>query len=137
MNTMRALLTIGALLAVPLCSLAQADPYAADKENVVFKTVPGKQLFQEDIRCGEYFWKSDKADKTGATVLYFFYGDPAYGKNKLGIYKQKTYRVTINEEKDPPTAQVVNEGGTFKELRVQMTKAQFELSKACFAPPAP
>ena len=129
---MRTLSYLGASLALAVCGFGQADQYAAGRENIVFKTVPGKQLFPEDVRCGEYFWKSDKADKTGATVLYFFYGDPAYGKNKLGLYKQKTYTVAINEEKDPPTAQVVNEGGAFKEVRVQMTRAQYELSKACF-----
>src|ERR1035438_603027 len=92
---MRTLSYLGASLALAVCGFGQADQYAAGRENIVFKTVPGKQLFPEDVRCGEYFWKSDKADKTGATVLYFFYGDPAYGKNKLGLYKQKTYTVAI------------------------------------------
>jgi len=115
-----------------VCGLAQSPTYPAEQENTLFKTVPGKQLFAEDVRCGDYFWKSDKADKSGATVLYFFYGDPAYGKGKLGMYKQKAYKVTLNEEKDPPTAQVILEGGSFKEVRVLMTKAQYESAKACF-----
>ena len=119
-------------LAAAVCASAQPAQYAADQENAVFKTVPGKQLFHEDVRCGDYFWKSDKADKSGALILYFFYGDPGYGKGKLGLYKQKAYKVVINEEKDPPTAQVINEGGNFKEVRVQMTRAEYEKSKACF-----
>jgi hypothetical protein len=130
---MRRLLWICALAPLAACAFGQsADQYAADKENVVFKTVPGKQLFPEDVRCGEYFWKSEKADKGGATILYFFYGDPAYGKGKLGMYKQKAYKVVFDEQRDPPTAQVINEQGQFKEVRVVMTKAQFEASKSCF-----
>ncbi|HEV2445786.1 MAG TPA: hypothetical protein VGS58_07685 [Candidatus Sulfopaludibacter sp.] len=121
------------LPALAACCLGQAGDYAPDKENALFKTVPGKQLFQEDVRCGDYFWKSEKADKNGATTLYFFYGDPAFGKNRLGLYKQKAYRVVVNEEKDPPTARVINENGQFKEVLVQMTAAQWELAKGCFA----
>jgi hypothetical protein len=129
---MRSLLCVFAIPVLAACGFGQTADYAADKENAIFKTVPGKQLFPEDVRCGEYLWKSEKADKNGATILYFFYGDPAYGKNKLGMYKQRAYKVVLNEEKDPPTAQVVSENGAFKEVRVQMTRAQFELSKACF-----
>lgn len=126
------LLVCVALLCVAMCGFGQSGSYAADQENSLLKTIPGKQLFPEDVRCGDYFWKSEKADKGGAVIVYFFYGDPAYGKNKLGLYKQRAYRVVLNEEKDPPTAKVVNEGGAFKELLLQMTKAQLEASRACF-----
>jgi hypothetical protein len=119
-------------MGLAVCAFAQSTNYPADQENVVFKTVAGKQVFAEDVRCGDYFWKSEKADKNGATVLYFFYGDPAYGKGKLGMYKQRSYRVVINEQKDPPTAQVINEKGTFKEVLVQMSQAEFDRSRACF-----
>lgn len=121
---------LGCLAAAVYCCAAQ--DYAPDKENVILKTVPGKQLFKEDVRCGEYFWKSEKADKVGATVLYFFYGNPAWGQNKLGMYKQKSYKVELSEEKDPPTAQVVNEDGQFKQVVVRMTKALYETARACF-----
>jgi hypothetical protein len=129
---MRGFLFLFAMLTLAALGFGQTPDYAADRENPLLKTVAGKQLFPGDVRCGEYFWKSDKADKGGATVLYFFYGDPAYGKNKLGMYRQKSYKVVLDVRKDPPTAQVINKEGSFKEVRVQMTQAQFELSKACF-----
>src|SRR5689334_6782338 len=99
------------LIAAAACCYAQAPAF--DKENALLKTVPGKKLFKEDVPCGDYFWKSEKADKNGAVILYFFFGDPAYGKNKIGMYKQKDYKVVLNDEKDPPTAQVVIDDGQF------------------------
>ncbi len=114
--------------------LAQTGDYPADKENVVFKTQIGKQIDKSDVQCGEYFWRSEKADKKGVPTVYYFYGDPSYGKNKLGLYHQSLYRVTVNPEKDPPTVQVVRDGeGNLKEVRVRMTGAQLKVSKACFS----
>jgi len=46
-----------ALLFSVLC-FAQADDYAPEKENVLLKTRLGKQLFKEDVQCGNYFWIS-------------------------------------------------------------------------------
>lgn len=113
---------------------AQGGDYPADKENVVFKTQIGKQINKDDVQCGEYFWKSDKAAKRGVLTVYYFYGDPAYGKNKLGLYYQSLYKVVVNAEKDPPTVQVIRDGeGNLKEVRVQMTEAQLKASKACFS----
>jgi hypothetical protein len=116
-----------------MACLCQTDDYSSDKENVVLKTQPGKQFFPEDVRCGEYFWKSDKADKKGATVVYYFYGDPAYGKNKAGVYQQRLYRVFANEKKDPPTVQVIRDpDGGVASVKVLMTASQLQASRACF-----
>ncbi len=113
---------------------AQAGDYPADQENVVFKTQIGKQINKDDVQCGEYFWKSDKADKKGVPTVYYFYGDPSYGKNKLGLYHQSLYKVVVDPAKDPPTVQVFRDGeGSLKEVRVRMTEAQLKLSKACFS----
>jgi hypothetical protein len=113
---------------------AQTADYPADKENVVFKTQIGKQIDKSDVQCGEYFWRSEKADKKGVPTVYYFYGDPSYGKNKLGLYHQSLYKVVVNPEKDPPTVQVVRDGeGNLKEVRVQMTEPQLKASKACFS----
>jgi hypothetical protein len=111
----------------------QTSGYPPERENAVQRTKPGKQLFKEDEPCGAYFWKSVKADPGGAVALYFFYGSPEYGKGKLGLYRQAKYRVVVNERKDPPTAQVIkDEKGSLTEVRVQMTKAEFEASRGCF-----
>ncbi|SPE41421.1 exported hypothetical protein [Candidatus Sulfopaludibacter sp. SbA3] len=113
---------------------AQHGDYPSDQENVVFKTQIGKQINKDDVQCGEYFWKSEKADKRGTPSVYYFYGDPAYGKNKLGLYHQSQYKVVVNPEKDPPTVQVIRDAdGSLKEVRVQMTEAQLTASKACFS----
>ncbi len=113
---------------------AQTGDYPADKENVVFKTQIGKQIDKSDVQCGEYFWRSEKADKKGVPTVYYFYGDPSYGKNKLGLYHQSLYKVVVNPDKDPPTVQVIRDGeGNLKEVRVQMTGAQLKVSKACFS----
>lgn len=116
-----------------LTLFAQAGDYPADQENAVFKTQIGKQINKDDVQCGEYFWKSDKADKKGTPTVYYFYGNPAYGKNKLGLYQQKLYKAVVNPAKDPPTVQVFRDGeGNLKEVRVQMTEAQLKLSRVCF-----
>jgi len=112
----------------------QASDYPPEQENALQKTKPGKQLFKEDEPCGAYFWKSLKADRSGAVALYFFYGSTEYGKGKLGMYPQAKYRVVLNEDKEPPTAQVIkDEAGSLKEVRVQMTKAEFQSARGCFA----
>lgn len=115
-------------------ALAQSgDDYAPEKENIVFKTQIGKQIAQEDIRCGEYFWRSDKADKRGTRSVYFFYGNPAYGKNRLGLYHLSQYKVVVTPDKNPPTVQVIRDAeGNLKEVRVRMTAAELSSSKACF-----
>ena len=113
---------------------AQTGDYPPDQENVVFKTQIGKQIDKSDVQCGEYFWRSEKADKKGVPTVYYFYGDPSYGKNKLGLYHQSLYKVVVNPDKDPPTVQVIRDGeGNLKEVRVQMTGAQLKVSKACFS----
>jgi len=118
--------------AATLC--AQTGTYPPDQENVVFKTQIGKQIDKSDVQCGEYFWRSEKADKKGVPTVYYFYGDPSYGKNKLGLYHQTLYKVVVSPEKDPPTVQVIRDGeGNLKEVRVRMTEAQRQASKACFS----
>ena len=120
-------------LLVCACGFPQTSDYPPEQENALQKIKPGKQLYKEDEPCGGYFWKSQKAARGGATVLYFFYGSTEYGKGKLGMYEQVKYRVVVNEAKDPPTAQVVKNGdGTVKEVKVQMTDAEHQASGACF-----
>lgn len=120
------------LLFSALC-FAQGDDYTPEKENVLMKTQPGKQLFKEDVQCGGYFWISVKAAVNGAPVLYYFYGDPAFGKNKVGLYRQDRYRVVVAAQKDPPTVQVIRgQQGVIDEIRVRMTATEFEASRACF-----
>ena len=122
-----------ALLVFAACAFAQTPDYSPDKENVVFKTQIGKQIDKDDVQCGDYFWMSLKADKRGTATVYYFYGNPAYGKNKLGIYQQKMYKVVVNAEKEPPTVQVIHDAeGNLKEVRVQMTEAQYKTSRVCF-----
>ena len=124
---------LGLVLLFSALCLAQADDYAPENENVLLKTQPGKQLFKEDVQCGGYFWISVKAAVNGTPVLYYFYGDPAFGKNKVGLYRQDLYRVVVAGEKDPPTVQVIRgPQGAIDEIRVRMTATEFESSKACF-----
>ena len=120
------------LLFSALC-FAQADDYAPENENVLLKTQPGKQLFKEDVQCGGYFWISVKAAVNGAPVLYYFYGNPAFGKNKVGLYRQGLYHPVVVDDKDPPTVQVIRgPQGVIGEIRVRMTAMEFESSRACF-----
>ena len=112
---------------------AQTSDYPPEQENSLQKITPGKQLFKDDEPCGAYLWKSTKADRSGAVALYFFYGSTEYGKGKMGMYQQVKFHVVVNEEKDPPTAQVIkNRDGSLKEVKVQMTKAEFQASRGCF-----
>ena len=121
-----------ALLFSAAC-LAQTGDYAPENENVLLKTRAGKQLFKEDVQCGNYFWISVKAAVNGAPVLYYFYGDPAFGKNKVGLYQQYLYHPVVAEQKDPPTVQVIRaRQGNIKEIRVRLTAEELASSRACF-----
>jgi hypothetical protein len=121
------------LLTACCISQTQSSDYPPERENALQKIKPGKQLFKEDEPCGDYFWKSQKADRSGATALYYFFGSTEYGKGKLGLYQQVYFRVETNQEKDPPTAQVVKTGdGTVKEVVIRMTARELEASRACF-----
>jgi hypothetical protein len=74
-----------------------------------------------------------KAAVNGAPVLYYFYGDPAFGKNKVGLYQQRLYRAVVGEQKDPPTVQVIRaQQGNIQEIRVRMTAQELESSRSCF-----
>jgi len=127
----RYLLISGVLAVVPL--LLQADDYPAEKENVLHKTTPGKQLKKDDEPCGAYLWKSSKVDPSGAVALYYFYGSTEYGKGKMGLFQLVKFRAEANEEKDPPTAQIVKDSqGIVKEVILRMTKRELEASRACF-----
>jgi hypothetical protein len=121
------------LLVFSALCFSQADDYAPEKENVLLKTQPGKQLFKEDVQCGNYFWISVKAAVNGTPVLYYFYGDPAFGKNKVGLYRQDLYHAVVADQKDPPTVQVIRgPQGAIDEIRVRLTATEFESSRACF-----
>jgi len=124
---------LGLLLLFSAACFAQGDDYAPENENVLLKTRPGKQLFKEDVQCGNYFWISVKAAVNGAPVLYYFYGDPAFGKNKVGLYRQDLYHPVVADQKDPPTVQVIRaQQGNIREIRVRLTAAELESSRACF-----
>jgi hypothetical protein len=128
MMTMR----FGFLLLFSIFCFSQSDDYAPEKENVLLPTKPGKQLFKEDVRCGDYFWMSVKAAVDGTPALYYFYGDPAFGKNKVGLYRQDLYRAVVVEQKDPPTVQVIRgPEGKITEVRVRLTAAELAASMAC------
>ena len=125
---------LGLVLLFAAACFAQRDDYAPENENVLLKTRPGKQLFKEDVQCGNYFWISVKAAVNGAPVLYYFYGDPAFGKNKVGLYRQDLYHPVVADQKDPPTVQVIRaREGNIREIRVRLTAAELASSKACFA----
>jgi hypothetical protein len=122
------------LLPASCFSQTGSGDYPPEQENVIQKIKPGKQLFKEDEPCGEYFWKSLKADRSGAVALYYFFGSTEYGKGKLGLYQQVYYRVETDGKKDPPTAQVIKTaGGIVKEVLIRMTGRELEASRACFA----
>jgi hypothetical protein len=65
-------------------------------------------------------------------ALYYFFGSTEYGKGKMGLYPQSLYRAVVNEQRDPPTAQVVLEDGSAKEIRIQMTSKEYEAAYQCF-----
>jgi hypothetical protein len=120
-------------LLVSAHGFSQTGDYAPEKENAIQKIKPGKQLHKEDEPCGAYFWKSQKADPSGATALYYFYGSTDYGKGKMGLYQQVRYRAVVDDEKDPPTAQVIKDDhGIVKEVVVRMSSQAFEASRSCF-----
>jgi hypothetical protein len=124
---------LGLLLLFSAACFAQGDDYAPENENVLLRTRPGKQLFKEDVQCGGYFWISVKAAVNGAPVLYYFYGDPAFGKNKVGLYRQDLYHAVVADQKDPPTVQVIRaQQGNIREIRVRLTAAELASSRACF-----
>ena len=130
---MKRAMCLGLLSAAYCIAQTQSGDYPPERENALHKIKPGKQLFKEDEPCGEYFWKSEKADRSGATALYYFFGSTEYGKGKLGLYQQVYFRVETNQEKDPPTAQVIKTaGGTVKEVVIRMTARELEASRACF-----
>ena len=121
------------LLPASCFSQTGSGDYPPEQENAIQKIKPGKQLFKEDEPCGEYFWKSLKADRSGAVTLYYFFGSTEYGKGKLGLYQQVLYRVETKEEKDPPTAQVIRSAaGTVKEVVIRMSRRELEASRGCF-----
>jgi hypothetical protein len=124
-----------ALLVTAHCS-SQTPDYSPQNENALQKIKPGKQLYKEDEPCGQYFWKTLKATAVGPVALYYFFGSTEYGKGKMGLYPQPRYRVAINEEKDPPTAQAAFDSKGLKEVRVQMTQREFDAAGQCF-PAAP
>jgi hypothetical protein len=120
-------------LALLVHGFAQTDDYAPEKENTIQRTKPGKQLNKEDEPCGGYFWRSEKADPSGAIAVYYFYGSTEYGKGKMGLYQKVRYRAVVNDEKDPPTAQIIKDDhGIVKEVVIRLTRREFETSKACF-----
>jgi hypothetical protein len=129
---MKSAIPLWLLLSACCFAQAQTGDYPPERENAVQKIKPGKQLFKEDEPCGDYFWKSLKADRSGAVALYYFFGSTEYGKGKMGLYQQVFFRVETNEAKDPPTAQVVKEGGTVKEVIIRMTRREWEAARACF-----
>jgi hypothetical protein len=120
-------------LLVSTHGFSQTGDYAPEQENAIHKITPGKQLHKEDEPCGAYLWKSPKGDPSGAPVLYYFYGSTEYGKGKIGLYQQALYRGVADEEKDPPTAQVVKDGrGRVKEVVVRMRKQELDTATSCF-----
>jgi hypothetical protein len=122
------------LLLLAALAFPQAQDYPDGNENALQKVQPGRQLFKEDVACGGYFWRSEKADKFGSVVVYYFFGSREWGKARIGLYQQGRYTVVIDEEKDPPTAQVLADPkGKFQGVRVRMTRREYESARACFS----
>jgi hypothetical protein len=110
----------------------QTDDYPRDRENALQRTNPAKRLFPEDVPCGGYLWKSEHKAELHMLALYYFFGSTDYGKGKMGLYPQNLFRAVVNEQRDPPTAQVIMEDGTLKEIRIQMTSKEYEAARQCF-----
>jgi hypothetical protein len=122
---------LAALLSLAAAALFQTATPAG--EQVILKTVAGRQLFPEDIACGDYFWRSEKADRGGAVMIYYFFGSPDYGKSKLGLYRRDRFRIIVDESRDPPTARVLTDDrGAFRSVEVRMTGRERSASAACF-----
>lgn len=113
---------------------AQTDDYPRERENRLHPSTPAKRLFPDDTPCGGYLWKSAHKDELHMVALYYFFGSTDYGKSKMGLYPQTVYRAVVNDESDPPTAQVVMQDGSLKEVVVRMTKKEYEAARQCFAP---
>ena len=111
---------------------AQADDYPRERENVLHPTNPAKRLFADDVPCGGYLWKSEHKAELHMVALYYFFGSTDYGKSKMGLYPQSLYRAVVNEQRDPPTAQVILDGGQAKEVRIQMTSREYQSARQCF-----
>ena len=128
------------LFALVCLAAAQNDDYPRERENVLQHTNPSKRLFADDTPCGGYLWKSEHKSELHMVALYYFFGSTDYGKGKMGLYPQSLYRAVINEQRDPPTVQVVMDrqgkgawsGGSVKEVRIQMTSREFESARQCF-----
>lgn len=112
---------------------AQTDDYPRERENALHRTNPAKRLFPEDAPCGGYLWKSEhKAELHMAVALYYFFGSTEYGKSKMGLYPQGLFRAVVNEQRDPPTAQIIMDDDKLKEVRIQMTSKEYESARQCF-----
>lgn len=123
-----------AFCALLVClAAAQTDDYPKDRENALHRTNPAKRLFPDDTPCGGYLWKSDHKDELHMQAIYYFFGSTDYGKSKMGLYPQNLYHAVVNEERDPPTAQVVIDDGKTKEIRIQMTSKEYEAARQCFS----
>lgn len=122
-----------ALCVAMVClAAAQTDDYPRERENALHPTTPAKRLFPDDTPCGGYLWKSEHKTELHMLAMYYFFGSTDYGKGKMGLYPREVYRVAINEQRDPPTAQVVMEDGKLKEVRIQMTSKEFQAAGQCF-----
>jgi hypothetical protein len=120
------------LILLVCLAAAQSDDYPRERENVLHPTNPAKRLFADDTACGGYLWKSEHKTELHMVALYYFFGSTDYGKGKMGLYPQSLYRAVINEERDPPTAQVVMDHNSVKEVKIQMTAKQYQAAGPCF-----
>jgi hypothetical protein len=125
---MRLALFVFAALLLP----AQTDDYPRERANQLHPTTPAKRLFPDDQPCGKYLWKSEHKDELHMVALYYFFGSTDYGKSKMGLYPRDKFRAVVNEERDPPTAQIVMEDGNLKEIVIQMTAKEYEAARQCF-----
>jgi hypothetical protein len=124
---------------LPFCALlvclaaAQTDDYPRERENVLHPTNPAKRLFPDDAPCGGYLWKSEHKTELHMLAIYYFFGSTEYGKGKMGLYPQDLYRAVVDEQRDPPTAQVVLDGGSLKEVQIRMTSKEYQSARQCFS----
>jgi hypothetical protein len=112
-------------------AVAQQADSSPEKEEAIQRTVAEKKLAKEDVQCGNYFWISKK---TRTTFLYYFFGSTEWGQGKMGYYRQSLYHVAVNDDKDPPTVQRMEDAkGNVTEVRVQMSGRELAASSACFS----